>query len=41
MAQWIKDLPGIHKDVGSILALLSGLRIWSCQRAVVQVTDMA
>jgi len=28
MAQWLRNPTSIHKDVGSSLALLSGLRIW-------------
>ena len=30
MAQWVKDPNGIHEDLGSPLALLSGLSIQCC-----------
>ena len=30
MAQKVKNLTGIHEDMASSLALLSGLRIWRC-----------
>ena len=30
MAQWLTNPTRNHEDAGSILALLSGLRIWCC-----------
>ena len=32
VAQQVKNLTSIHKDAGSILASLSGLRIWHCHK---------
>ena len=32
MAQRLRNLTSIHEDVGSILASLSGLRIWHCRK---------
>ena len=31
MAQWLTNLTSIHEDVDSILASISGLRIWHCR----------
>ena len=32
VAQWVKNPTSIYEDAGSILALLSGLRIWHCHK---------
>ena len=41
VAQWAKNLTSIHKDVGSILASLSGVRIQHCQKLAAPVGLLA
>ena len=41
VAQWVKNLPGIHEDVGSSPALAQGVRDPALPQAVAQVAHVA